>query len=145
MKKLLFLLFISTSLTVFAQKPKIEQALDSLEIVLGDQCHLFLSVTAKNGADVMFPDFSSNHAIAPGVEVVEQMYGDSVQNSDGTLKQTIVYTLTSFEPKLHYIQPLSVLVDGKKIVGIMPTLSTKNVLTNNKKYDILYIERKKRG
>ena len=135
MKKLLLLLFISTSLTVFAQKPKIEQALDSLEIVLGDQCHLFLSVTAKNGADVMFPDFSSNHAIAPGVEVVEQMYGDSVQNSDGTLKQTIVYTLTSFEPKLHYIQPLSVLVDGKKIVGRQLALKVIDVPVDTTKLD----------
>ena len=135
MKKLLFLLFISTSLTVFAQKPKIEQALDSLEIVLGDQCHLFLSVTAKNGADVMFSDFSSNHAIAPGVEVVEQMYGDSVQNSDGTLKQTIVYTLTSFEPKLHYIQPLSVLVDGKKIVGRQLALKVIDVPVDTTKLD----------
>ena len=134
-KKLLFLLFISTSLTLFAQKPKIEQALDSLEIVLGDQCHLFLSVTAKNGADVMFPDFSQTHAIAPGVEVVEQMYGDSVQNNDGTLKQTIVYTLTSFEPKLHYIQPLTVLVDGKKIVGKQLALKVIDVPVDTTKLD----------
>lgn len=66
---------------------------------------------------VEFPDFANKRMMTPGIEVVEQMRGDSIKNDDGTLKQTIVYTITSFEPKLQYIAPLPVLVGGKKYYG----------------------------
>lgn len=92
MKRLLFFIsfFILCGIAK-AQKVQVEEHLDSIEIALGDQCHLFLSVTANEKAEVKFPDFSQQKMIAPGIEVVEQLRGDSVRNDDGTLRQTIVY------------------------------------------------------
>lgn len=121
-----------------AQKPQIEQHLDSIEIVLGDQCHLFLSVTAKEGVDVQFPDFSQKPVMCPGIEVVEQMRGDSIKNDDGTLKQTIVYTITSFEPKVHYITPLPVLVGGQKLMSNKLALKVLDVAVDTTKLDQFY-------
>lgn len=132
---LALVLCIAGIITGYAQKPLVEQELDSIEIVLGDQCHLFLSVTAKEGIDVEFPDFGEKKMMAPGIEVVEQMRGDSIKNDDGTLKQTIVYLITSFEPKLHYIRPLPVLVGGKKYMGKQLALKVLDVPVDTTKLD----------
>lgn len=114
---------------------QVDETIDSVGIVLGDQCHLFLSVTTREGADVQFPDFSQQKLMTPGIEVVEQMRGDSIANGDGTLKQTIVYTITSFDPKLHYIAPLSVLVNGKKYLGKKLALKVIDVPVDTTKLD----------
>ena len=119
----------------YGQKPQVEEMLDSVEIVLGEQCHLFLSVTAKEGADVQFPNFADQKLMTPGIEVVEQAHGDSIFNGDGTLKQTVVYTITSFEPKLHYIAPLTVLVNGKKLPGKRLALKVIDVPVDTTKLD----------
>lgn len=122
----------------YAQKPQVEEELDSIEILLGDQCHLFLSVTAKEGADVQFPNYADQKFLAPGVEVVEQLRGDSISNADGTIRQTIVYTITSFEPKLHYIAPLTVIVEGKKYQGTKLALKVIDVPVDTTKLDKFY-------
>ena len=135
MKKILLLIIIAFATKVSAQKIQVTEQLDSIEIMLGSQCHLFLSVTAKEKADVKFPDFSQTKLIAPGIEVVQQMRGDSIVNDDGTIKQTVVYRITSFEPKLHYIAPLNVMVDGKKIMGKKLALKVIDVPVDTTKLD----------
>lgn len=100
-----------------AQNVKVEEQLDSLEIMLGSQCHLIMTVTAKKNADVRVPIYSEQRNITPGIEVVETAKADSVEMNDDMLQQTIVYTITSFDPKLQYIPALSVLVNGKKYNG----------------------------
>jgi hypothetical protein len=134
-KKILLLIIIAFATNVSAQKIQVTEQLDSIEIMLGSQCHLFLSVTAKETADVKFPDFSQTKLIAPGIEVVQQMRGDSIVNDDGTIKQTVVYRITSFEPKLHYIAPLNVMVDGKKIMGKKLALKVIDVPVDTTKLD----------
>lgn len=135
MKKILLLIFIALANNAYAQKVQVEEQLDSIEIMLGSQCHLFLSVTANKTADIKFPDFNQQRLIAPGVEVVLQMRGDSIINDDGTIKQTVVYRITSFEPKLHYIAPLTVLVDGKKVKGTQLALKVIDVPVDTTKLD----------
>lgn len=130
-----FILLLLCSASAFAQKVQVDEQLDSIEIMLGSQCHLFLSVTAKEGVDVQFPDFGNQKLIAPGVEVVQQMRGDSIMNDDGTIRQTIVYTITSFEPKLHYIAPLKALVAGKEIAGKKLALKVLDVPVDTTKLD----------
>lgn len=129
------LILIASVLSLHAQKPQVNQQLDSLEIVLGDQCHIFLSVTAKEGVDVLFPNYGEQKIMCPGIEVVEQMRGDTIVNDDGTLKQTIVYTITSFEPKLHYIAPLPVIVGNKKYYGKKLALKVLDVPVDTTKLD----------
>lgn len=135
MKRLLFILLSIIPIASYGQKVQVDEELDSIGIVMGDQCHLFLSVTTPKGSDVMFPDFSKQKLLAPGIEVVEQMRGDSIMNDDGTLRQTVVYTITSFEPKLHYIPPLSVIVGGKKHLGKKLALKVFDVPVDTTKLD----------
>lgn len=123
---------------VIAQNVKVQEQLDSLEIVMGDQCHLFLTVTAKKTADVQVPDYTKNKNITPGIEVVEIAKADSVNLDDDMLEQTIVYTLTSFEPKVQYIPPISVMVDGKKYDGQKLALKVLDVPVDTTKMDQFY-------
>lgn len=118
-----------------AQKVKVEEQLDSLEIMLGSQCHLIMTVTAKKSADVRVPNYSEQRNITPGIEVVETAKADSVELDDDMLQQTVVYTITSFEPKLQLIPPLSVLVNGKKFNGKKLALKVIDVPVDTTKLD----------
>lgn len=137
LKRTLLYIFLGLCLplSLAAQRPQVATEIDSLEIVLGDQCHLFLSVTAKEGIDVQFPNFGEQKLMTPGIEIVEQARGDSIKNDDGTLRQTIVYTITSFQPRLQYIPPLPVIVGGKKYYGKKLALKVLDVPVDTTKLD----------
>lgn len=138
MKKLLLFIFSVIALTANAQKVQVDECLDSIEITLGQQCHLFLTVTARDNADIQVPDFADHHHITPGVEVLEIAKADSIILDDGAMRQTIVYTITSFEPKLQYLPPLTVLVDGKKYSGKKLALKVLDVPVDTTNYDKFY-------
>ncbi|MGM9713674.1 MAG: hypothetical protein ACI3Y5_06090 [Prevotella sp.] len=135
MKRYLLIILSIISTVSYAQKVQVSEELDSIGIVMGDQCHLFLSVTARAGSDVRFPDFSQQKQMTAGIEVVEQMRGDSILNEDGTIRQTVIYTITSFEPKLHYIAPLPVIVEGRKYYGKKLALKVLDVPVDTTKLD----------
>ncbi|MBQ9093455.1 MAG: hypothetical protein IJY03_05605 [Prevotella sp.] len=132
------LLWIGTADCVYAQKVQVDERIDSMEILLGDQCHLYLTVTAKEKSTLLLPDFTDSRLITPGIEVLEQAMVDSVMLDDGWLRTTYEYTLTSFEPKLHYIAPLSVIVDGKKYMGKKLALKVLDVPVDTTKMDQFY-------
>lgn len=135
MKRLyLILLFVVSILALHAQKPTVEQQLDSVEIVMGDQCHLFLTIKAGKTADVQIPTFGEQKMITPGVEVVEIAKTDSVESGD-MLEQTVVYTITSFQPKVQLIPALTVIVDGKKYYGKKVALKVLDVPVDTTKLD----------
>ncbi|MCM1079979.1 MAG: BatD family protein [Bacteroidales bacterium] len=129
------LIWMGITGNVSAQKVQVEEKIDSMEIVLGDQCHLYLTVTAKEKSSLLVPDFTASHLIMPGIEVIGQAMVDSVMLDDGWLRTTYEYTITSFEPKLHYIAPLSVIVDGKKYMGKKLALKVLDVPVNTTKMD----------
>jgi len=126
---------VGISSCVHAQKVQVEERIDSMEILLGDQCHLYLTVTAKDKSILMIPDFTNSRQLMPGIEVLEQAMVDSVMLDDGWARTTYEYTITSFEPKLHYIAPLSVIVDGKKYVGNKLALKVLDVPVDTTKME----------
>lgn len=118
-------------LTVTAQwaaaQVTVEQAIDSVGILIGQQAHLRLTVSFPEGSSVSWPKLTSGKYIVPGVEVVEVAGPDTVDKSSSTLKAEKVYTLTSFDEKLYAIPSLGVKVNGKTYKGASSALKVITV------------------
>ena len=95
----------------------VEQRMDSLQLLIGQQTILHLKATARKGAKVVLPSFKPQDQIVPGVEVVEQSKGDTMQMGDDRIQVSRDYTLTSFDEKVYVVPALDVKIDGKSYHG----------------------------
>lgn len=108
-------LLMAASLSVSAQT--VEQKIDSLQLLIGQQTALHLSVTANRGQQIVMPSFKPSQQLIPGVEVVEQSKGDTTDIDDNRIQVRRDYILTSFDEKVYAIPALKVKVDGKSYQG----------------------------
>ena len=92
----------------------VEAKIDSLEMVIGQQTDVTVTVTAKEGDQVEFPNFKPLQQIIPGVEIVESGPMTTSGKSDGSCLFQRNYTLASFDGKLYYLPPFAVKVNGKE-------------------------------
>lgn len=99
-------------MTVVAQNVSVEAKIDSLVMMIGQQAHMSVSVTARKGAKIVFPAYKRGQYCVPGVEVLDASQADTAE-VDGDVKVSKTYTLTSFDEKLYSIGNVSVKVDGK--------------------------------
>ena len=104
-----------TSISVSAQT--VVQKLDSLQILIGQQTTLHLTVSASRGQKVVMPSFKPSQALIPGVEVVEQSQGDTADIGDNRIQVSRDYILTSFDENVYAIPALNVKVNGKNFHG----------------------------
>lgn len=95
----------------------VEQRMDSLQLLIGQQTILHLKATARKGARIVLPSFKPQDQIVPGVEVVEQSKGDTMQMDDDRIQVSRDYTLTSFDEKVYVVPALDVKIDGKSYHG----------------------------
>lgn len=93
---------------------QVESQIDSIQILIGEQAHVTLSVTLPKGQKLVMPQFKPSQYIIPGVEVLESSEADTVGLEDGVIKVSKIYTLTSFDENLYYLPPLKVHVNGKE-------------------------------
>ena len=82
------------------QAQQVEQRIDSLQILIGQQTVLHLKASVKQGDKVELPSFKPQQQITPGVEVVEQSKGDTSHIGDDRMVVSRDYTLTSFDEKV---------------------------------------------
>ena len=68
----------------------VEQRIDSLQMLIGQQTILHLKATAPKGAKVVMPYFKPQDQIIPGIEVVE-LNGDTSQVGDDQMVVTRDY------------------------------------------------------
>ena len=95
----------------------VEQRMDSIQLLIGQQTILHLKATARKGARIVLPSFKPQDQIVPGVEVVEQSKGDTMQMGDDRIQVSRDYTLTSFDEKVYVVPALDVKIDGKSYHG----------------------------
>ena len=95
----------------------VEQRMDSLQLLIGQQTILHLKATARKGARIVLPSFKPQDQIVPGVEVVEQSKGDTMHVGDNQMVVSRDYTITSFDEKVYAIPALNVKIDGKNFHG----------------------------
>ena len=109
------ILLMMASSSVSAQT--VEQKLDSLQLLIGQQTALHLTVSANRGQKIVMPSFKPSQQVVPGVEVVCQSQGDTVDVGDNRIQVKRDYILTSFDEKVYVIPALNVQVDGKPYHG----------------------------
>ena len=93
---------------------QVESRIDSIQMLIGEQVHLTLSVTAKQGSTVQTPEFKPQEYLIPGLEVLSATTADTVTIDNGVIRVSRIYTLTSFDDSLYYLPPMKVIVDGKE-------------------------------
>ncbi|MCH3971003.1 MAG: BatD family protein [Prevotella sp.] len=96
---------------------QVEQKIDSMQILIGQQANLHLTVALRKGQKAYMPAFKRSQMITPGVEVLSWNDGDTTSLDNGRVQIERTYTLTSFHQKLYPIPALNVKVDGKNYHG----------------------------
>ena len=95
----------------------VEQTVDSVGILIGEQAHLRLEVTMPKGARLEWPTLQPNQYVTPGVEGVAVADGKTVETGKEQQKACRVYTITSFDESLYALPALPVKVNGKTYRG----------------------------
>jgi hypothetical protein len=117
MKKIILLFFCIISVLPSFSQEQIAASIDSMAILIGQQAHLTVSVTAKNGTKVTFPAYKKSQYIVPGVEVLGQTEGDTSKLDNDMIKVSKVFTLTSFDEKLYAIPGMKVKVGKRQLTA----------------------------
>ena len=113
MNRIIYIILLITCVLQTSAQVFVESKIDSIEILIGEQTDLTLSVTADKEAKVKLPVYKPNQYITPGVEVLDNSVADTSQLDNGLVKISRKYTLTSFDENLYYLPPMKVVVDGK--------------------------------
>jgi len=87
----------------------VEARIDPIEIVIGQQAEVTLTVQAGENAKVDFPSWHARDTLVTGVEVLRVV--NHGRQGEGRYQATV--TLTSFDGNLYYLPPFRVKVDGK--------------------------------
>ena len=125
-KSLLLIILFAVGLCVHAQVT-VEASIDSIAMLMGEQVHVTVTATMKEGAKAEFPVFKPTQQLIPGVEVLKSTEQGVKGKENGYVERQVVYTLTSFDDTLYYLPPFVVKVDGKaykskslalKVIGI---------------------------
>ena len=113
MKRLNIIIILLSAFMAAMAQVKVEMSLDPMELLVGEQSSITLSVTMKEGQQAQFPDYKYAAPLIPGIEVLEMKDLDTIHLDDQRVKLTRVYTITSFDDSLYYLKPMEVKVDGK--------------------------------
>lgn len=105
-------MFVSSLTMAAAQQVGVEAKIDSVAIMIGEQAHLQLTITARQGAKIVYPHYKRSQYLVPGVEVLDDTKGDTAV-VDGYWSVKKILTLTSFDEQLYAIPGITVKVDGK--------------------------------
>lgn len=112
MKKCVILIYLLIVSSVIIGQT-IEQRIDTMQILIGEQTNLTYSATVRQGQKVSFPTFQPGQNITPGLEIVESRDADTVDLSGNMIKVSKSFVLTSFDEKLYYIPSQNIRIDGK--------------------------------
>ena len=113
MKRIICIISLIAWVVCASAQVIVESKIDSIEILIGEQTDVTLTVTADEGARVKMPVYAPSQYITPGVEVVDSADADTVRLGNGLVRITKRYTLTSFDEKLYYLPPMKVNVNGR--------------------------------
>lgn len=110
-----------------AAQVQVEQRIDSVRMLIGEQTILRLKVNVKKGSNALMPFFQPSQQLTEGVEVLSQSDVDTTELDNGMVSLRRNYVITSFDEKLYAIPPLPVKVDGKTYKGEMVALKVISI------------------
>lgn len=112
-------------LLAFAQS-SVEAKIDPIEMMIGEQAQVTLTVQAGENDRVEFPTFQPRQQIVVGVEVIAAQH---------PAPNTLQLTLTSFDGNLYYLPPFKVKVNGKTVESKSLALKVVEVEVDTTKLD----------
>lgn len=119
------ILLIASALSVFAQAT-VEAKIDPIEMMIGEQANVVLTVQKQDGDKVEFPSFKPRQELVPGVEVL------AIERPDD---HTMALTLTSFDGNLYHLPPFNIKVNGKELKTADLALKVVEVEVDTTKLD----------
>ena len=126
MKRTLLLIgLIIHAFLTFAQA-SVEVKIDPIEMMIGEQAQVTMTVQAAEGAKIEMPVFQPRQQIVAGVEVI------NVEHPTG---HSLLLTLTSFDGNLYYLPPFKVKVNGKTVESKSLALKVVEVEVDTTKLD----------
>ncbi len=106
-KKIALILY--TLLIYGTVEAQVTAKIDPIEMMIGEQATVTLTVDANEDAKVEWPKLQSRQLLVPGVEIVK------CQQTTVDGHPTMVVTLTSFDGKLYPLPPFKMKVNGKEV------------------------------
>ena len=106
MKRLYYILLTFSLLPLTAMAQGVTAKIDPIEMLIGEQAVVTLTVQADENAKVEWPALQPRQMLVPGVEVISTQHP-----STGTLQ----VILTSFDGNLYHLPPFKVKVNGKEM------------------------------
>ena len=115
----LALLAVVTVASVASVKAQVsvEAAIDSVQILIGEQAHMTVDVTVNEGAKIVWPQLQPKHYLVPGVEIIEITEADTTRLDNSKVKVSRTFTITAFDEKLYSIPGMELKVNGKAVKG----------------------------
>ena len=91
-----------------------EAKIDSLQLFIGQQTDLTLSVTYDATQKLVMPDIKLGQELVPNIEVVSVGKPDTAVLNDGKrLTVSQAYTITPWDSSFYYLPPMQVMVDSQ--------------------------------
>ena len=116
------------ALLTFAQA-SVEVKIDPIEMMIGEQAQVTMTVQAAEGAKIEMPVFQPRQQIVAGVEVI---------NVEHPTDHSLLLTITSFDGNLYYLPPFKVKVNGKTVESKSLALKVVEVEVDTTKLDKFY-------
>ena len=111
MRRLLYVYTIlCLSILSLSAQVKVESKISSMEMLIGQQVKLDVSVTVSPSAQVIFPQTAQ---MPQGIEFLGAIENPDVEVDNGQVLRSRSYVLTSFDDTLYYLPPMTINVDGK--------------------------------
>ena len=111
---------------ISAKAQSVTAKIDPIEMMMGEQAQVTLTVQAPEGATVEWPKLQPRQQLVEGVEVL---------NTQRTSSSTMLLTITSFDGKLYYLPPFKVKVNGKEVASKSLALKVLEVEVDTTKLD----------
>ena len=112
MKRVVTLIALITSTLLSFAQSSVQAKIDPIEMMIGEQAIVTLTVRAQADAKVEWPTFQSRQMLVPGVEVLATKTAQADADN-----QTMTLTLTSFDGNLYHLPPFKVKVNGKELTS----------------------------
>ena len=136
MKRFATIIYLGISaLCAFAQA-NVQAKIDPMEILIGEQAQVTISVQAQENDKVEFPVLKSRQMLVPGVEVIDSHTGLTDPLNPSNRLMTI--TLTSFDGKVYHLPPFKVKVNGKELTTADLALKVVEMEVDTTKLDQFY-------
>ncbi len=106
---LLLLGVLASTQELWAQEnqPRLQIALDTNQILIGDQIHFKISAPVPKNSELILPDYKDS--IVSKLEIISKTI-DTTENQDGSWQITHDYLITSFDTGYIFIPPVEVTI-----------------------------------